>query len=401
MVQHTPGMERTTSTEAPPKDKLLFLARSLDFGGAERQLMTLARSLHQSGHDVRIAVFYGRGGLDAQTRSTGIPVMDLKKGGRWDLLPFLWRLIRFLRVARPAIIHGYLTVPNLLAVMLKPFVPGMRVVMGIRASNMELERYDWLSRLTARLEKIASRAADLLIVNSRAGRDYLLAQGFNPEKLRVVPNGIETRNFHPDPAARRGQRAGWGIKPDEHLIGLVGRWDPMKDHPNFLHAAALVIADHPTSRFICMGGGNIDYRHQLENLAESLGLGQKIKWMKPQVDLNPVYAALDILVSASRFGEGFSNVIGEAMAAGVPCVVTDVGDSAWIIGDTGRAVQPGNPDALAAAIADLLNLPPANLAAMGKRARIRIENHFSVDTLTRNTLEALSNLKDLTPKVLG
>lgn len=401
MVQHTPGMERSNSTEAPPKDKLLFLARSLDFGGAERQLMTLARSLHQSGHDVRIAVFYGRGGLDAQTRAAGVPVMDLKKGGRWDLLPFLRRLIRFLRAEKPAVIHGYLTVPNLLAVMLKPFVPGMRVVMGIRASNMELERYDWLLRLTARLEKIASRAADLLIVNSRAGRDYLIAQGFKPEKLRVVPNGIETRHFHPDAAARREQRAAWGIKPNERVIGLIGRWDPMKDHPSFLHAATLIITDHPTSRFICMGGGNIDYRNQLENLAQSLGIEQRIKWLEPQADLNPVYAALDILVSASRFGEGFSNVIGEAMAAGIPCVVTDVGDSAWIIGDTGRAVQPGNPDSLAAAIDDLLNLPPANLAAMGKRARIRIENHFSVDTLTRNTLEALSLLKDLTPKVLG
>ena len=372
--------------------KLLFLARALDFGGAERQLSTLTRLLRQAGHDVRIAVFYAGGGLEAETRATGVPISDLQKGGRWDLLPFLWRLFRLLRTERPALVHGYLTVPNLLAVLLKPCVPGARVVMGIRASNMDLDRYDWLSRLTARLERVASRGADLLIVNSRAGRDHLLAQGFAPGKLCVVPNGIDTGRFRPDPAARREQRAAWGIGEDERLIGLIARWDPMKDHPNFLRAAARVLADHPETRFVCMGGGDSAYRNQLESLAATLGLAETIAWREPQADLTPVYAALDILVSSSRFGEGFSNVIGEAMATGVPCVVTDVGDSAWIVGDTGRVALPGDAAALAAALKELLDLSPAARAALGERARARIKDNFSLESLTNNTQAALEPL---------
>lgn len=374
--------------------KLLFLARALDFGGAERQLSTLTRLLDQAGHDVRIAVFYAGGGLETETRAAGVPVVDLQKGGRWDLLPFLWRLFRLLRKERPAIVHGYLTVPNLLAVLLKPFLPGVRVVMGIRASNMDLDRYDWLSRLTTRLERIASWGADLLIVNSRAGRDHLLAQGFAPGKVCVVPNGIDTGRFRPDPAARREQRAAWGIGEDERLIGLIARWDPMKDHPNFLRAAARLHADHPGTRFVCMGGGDIAYRSQLESLAATLGLAEAIAWREPQAELTPVYAALDILVSASRFGEGFSNVIGEAMATGVPCVVTDVGDSAWIVGDTGRVAPPGDAAALAAAVDELLDLPPAARAALGERAHARIEQNFSLEALTNNTLAALGALCD-------
>jgi len=374
--------------------KVLFLARALDFGGAERQLSTLTRLLHQAGHDVRIAVFYAGGGLETETRAAGVPVMDLQKGGRWDLLPFLWRLFRLLRKEHPTIVHGYLTVPNLLAVLLKPCVPGVRVVMGIRASNMDLDHYDWLSRLTTRLERIASWGADLLIVNSKAGRDHLLAQGFAPGKVCVVPNGIDTVRFHPDPTARREQRAEWGIGENERLIGLIARWDPMKDHPNFLRAAARLLADHPGTRFVCMGGGDMAYRIQLESLAATLDLAGKITWLEPQAELAPVYAALDILVSASRFGEGFSNVIGEAMATGVPCVVTDVGDSAWIVGDTGRVAPPGDAAALAAAVNELLDLPDAARTALGERARARIEDNFSLEALTNNTLAVLGALSD-------
>jgi glycosyltransferase involved in cell wall biosynthesis len=377
--------------------KLLFLARALDFGGAERQLATLASRLHRAGHDVRIAVFYAGGGLEAETRAAGVPIVDLSKGGRWDLLPFLWRLIRLLRAERPAILHGYLTVPNLLAVLLKPCMPGAKVVMGVRASNMELDRYDWLSRLTARVERGVSRGADLIIVNSRAGRDHLLAQGFAPSQLYVVPNGIDTERFRPDPAARLCQRAAWGIGEEERLIGLVARWDPMKDHPNFLRAAARILADHPAARFVCMGGGDPDYRSRLETLAETLGLAGKIAWREPQADLNPVYAALDLLVSASRYGEGFSNVIGEAMATGVPCVVTDVGDSAWIVGETGRVAPPGDAAALAAAVDELLRLPAETLATLSLRARARMVDHFSVEALTKNTLAALATLRDFEP----
>ena len=256
--------------------KLLFLARALDYGGAERQLVILAGRLHAAGHDVRLAVFYPGGGLDAELRAAGVPVHFLEKAGRWDVLGFFRNLIRHARAERPALVHGYLTVPNILAVALKPWVPGLRVVFGLRASNIDLRRYDWLSRLTAGIECRLSRRADLLIVNSWAGRDHHIAQGFPPEKLRVIPNGIDTARFRPDPAARQRVRESWGVNADEALVGIIARFDPMKDHPGFLQAAARLAASHPAARFVCLGGGDPAYRAGIETMARDLGLGSRI-----------------------------------------------------------------------------------------------------------------------------
>lgn len=369
--------------------KLWFLARSLDHGGAERQLLVLARRLRDEGHDVGVAVFYPGGGLEPGFHQAGIPIYAFHKKGRWDVFGFLRDLVRWVRRERPSVVHAYLTVPNVLSILLKPWVPGLKVVFGVRVSD--LERYDALSRWSFRLECRLSRWADLVIANSRAGREYHLKRGFPAHTLKVIPNGIDTLDFRPDPVARRATRADWGVDDDAFLIGLIGRFDPMKDHPAFLQAAARLAEAHPQARFICMGGGDAVYRARLEELARQLGLGGKVLWRGARSDMPAVYPALDLLASSST-GEGFSNVIGEAMAAGVPCVVTDVGDSAWIVGDTGSVVPPGDPMALAAAWAEWLACPPEVRAAAGLRARARIERDFSVDALAANTLAALAAL---------
>lgn len=210
--------------------------------------------------------------------------------------------------------------------------------------------------------------------------------------MAVIPNGIDAERFHPDRKAGRRVRAEWGVGDDEFLIGIVGRFHPMKDHPNFLKAAALLARKRDDVRFVCVGDGPESYKSQLDKLVERLGLAQKLIWAGARSDMLAVYNALDIATSSSAYGEGFSNVVGEAMACGVPCVVTDVGDSAWIVGEAGRVVPPGDPEALASAWAEILALPKPEIEALSQMARHSIVTEFTCERLIERTEAAFQTV---------
>lgn len=322
------------------------MCRSLDIGGTERQIVSLAKGLHQLGHEIAVMVFYANGVLEKELHESGIPVIDLRKSGRWDVLPFFMRAVRVVRKLKPDVIHGFLGTSNILTAFLKPIFPNARVVWGVRASNVDLNRYDWLSGMSYRIERQLSRFADLIICNSRAGLEYASTHGYPRERMIVVPNGIDTERFKPDVATRDRIRAQWGVAENEILIGLVARLDPMKDHVTFFRAAAMLVRERPDVRFVCVGDGVGPYKNELYSLASELGLSGRLIWAGARQDMPAVYTALDIATSSSSYGEGFSNAIAEAMACGVPCVVTDVGDSALIVGGSGSVVPPLMPDAL-------------------------------------------------------
>lgn len=369
--------------------KIIFLIRSLNYGGAEQQLVILAQGLVELGHRVMVATFYSGDQLENDLRYSGVHVTTLNKQSRWDVLGFLWRLISLIRHERPDILHGYLPVPNLLTVLLKPLFSCIRVVWGVRASNMDLSRYDWLARVVFRLECFFSRFADLIIVNSNSGRNYHLKHGFPENKMVVVPNGIDTERFVHDTEARHRVRKEWGITDNEKLIGIVARLDPMKDHPTFLKAASSLAKERDDVHFICVGDGPEPYKSELKRLSCELGLESKLIWADTRRDMPAVYNAIDILTSSS-YGEGFPNVIGEAMACGVPCVVTDVGDSALIVGNTGIVVLPKSPETFKAGIERLLKT--TNYGLEGKQCRQKIVEQFSTHRLVMKTEEILSNL---------
>ena len=372
--------------------KILFLIRQLSTGGAERQVVLLARGLAERGHAVTVMVFYGGGALEPDLFSTSIRLIDLGKRGRWDNAVFLVRLVRALRQVNPDVIYSFLTVANLLTGLLGLLLPRVKRVWGLRASNMDLSRYDWLSQFTGRLESRLAQSADLIIANSETGRDAAIASGFPPERLRVVRNGVETKRFQPNPEDRARIRAEWRIGPEHFLVGLVGRLDPMKGHPDFIQAAARLRATHPDVRWVCVGEGPANYRQTLAAMAMSAGLADTLLWVGNRLDMPAVYNALDLAVSASIYGEGVSNMLGEAMASGVPCVTTKVGDSAWVVGDTGIVVPPGQPAALAEGITAQLERLTSEGESLRRVARRRIEAHLSVDALLDNTLSALKNL---------
>ena len=364
--------------------KILFLTRSLDYGGAERQLVLLARGLHQRGHEVAVAVCYPGGPLQAELMDAAVPVLSLDKRGRWDNLSFLVRLIRTVARQQPDILHSY--IGNLMTVPVKPFFPTLKIVWSIRSSYIDFSRYDWLLRVSYALTCRLTRWTDLIISNSHAGQQVHVADGYPADRTIVIPNGIDTDRFSPNPAARERMRVQWGVGPDEALVGLVGRVDPMKDHETFLQAAVLLLQERKRVRFVCVGDGPSDYKAALHDRAQVLRLTDHLLWVGAQSQVADVYNALDLLVNCS-YGEGFSNVLGEAMACGIPCVATNVGDSGLVIGEFGELVPTKDPVALKTGMQRVLDRTPC-----ATEIRRRIVEHFSVENLvlvSERTLMAL------------
>jgi glycosyltransferase involved in cell wall biosynthesis len=367
--------------------RILFLVRMLEGGGAERQLLVLAGGLQRRGHEVTIAAYYSSGPDEVEIPATGVRYVSLEKRGFWDLVGFFSRMLRLARRLNPDVVHGYMDVGNIVAIALKPFLTSTRIVWGIRASNFDLTAYDLAGRVLSRMLVFVSRWVDLIICNSRAGAAHVVAHGYPGDRVEVVPNGVDTERFRPLPEAKARIRAEWGIGLDQPVIGLVARPDPMKDYANFTAAARILAARHPEARFVCAGDWIEPYRSAALQILRESGLGERLLWRGFVQDMPSFYNALDISTSSSAFGEGVSNAIAESMACGVPCAVTDVGDSRLLVGDLGIVVPPRNPAALADAWTALLERrsPEVSFAC-----RARIMREFSVDALVERTERLLS-----------
>jgi glycosyltransferase involved in cell wall biosynthesis len=402
-AMHSTTMQRldaTTANENRAQDRpakgtsarcrVLFVIRALTCGGAERQLIELVRGIDKQRFLVTVATFYDGGAFDAEMRAIEeTRVVGLQKKGRWDIARFLARFVRLVREVRPDVVHGYMGIANELTLLAR-VVSGARAVWGIRGSACDYTGYnDWGRGFSDWVGMKLSRFADCIIVNSEAGRAEHVADGYEGRRMKVIHNGIDTMRFCPDPEAGSRVRREWGVPPAVPLIGIVARLDPMKGHSIFLRAAALMGRRRPEVRFVCVGDGPEPYKARLHAEAVELELGSRLEWRGALNNVTAAYNALTILTSSSLFGEGFSNVIGEAMACGTPVVATDVGDAALIVNDPRRVVAPGCPEKLVEAWEEVLNEEPAALDRHAKQGRERIIGEYGMTQLVSRTEAAL------------
>jgi len=373
--------------------RILFLARSLVLGGAERQFVGLARGLRRRGHEVAVAVCYAGQAFEEELLADGVVIHDLAKGGRWDAIGFLARLARLVRSERPDILHSWGNA-NIFAAAVKPFLRSTRVVWGIRTAKSDLRAYDLVMRLNPWLERRFASLADAVIVNSEAGRRQAVVNGLDDRKMVVIPNGIDCEIFHPDPVGRGITRRDWGIPDGAFLVGMVARLDPVKNHGSFIQAASRVATAAGNARFVLVQDGERPgYRKELERLASDLGLSGKIVWASRGKATSAVYSAFDLAVLSSNPGESFPNVVAEAMACGTPVVTTDTGDAALIVGELGIVVSPGDPAALARAMLAALDGGRREGRPLPDRLRQRIQDNYSIDVLLGRTERALERVR--------
>ena len=346
-------------------------------GGAERQLANLAKGLAARGHEVSVAALREGGEFEAELVTAGIAVLNVRARGPVWSPGAVWRLLSALRRCRPELVYSFMPVPNVLAALLCPVAGRWRLFWGVRASSIGNDALDWRDRFVDTMQRWFARVPERIVCNSRAGRDHLIAKGFPPANVVVVPNGIDTNVFSPRPDLRCALRREWGVGDADILVGIVGRIDPLKDHATFLGAGALAAKRVPSLRLVVVGSGDQALRDRLRGLAEELGIGDRVVWAGARGDMPAVYSALDLLCLSSTT-EGFPNVIGEAMACGTPCVGTDVGDVAWIIGRDDRVAPPGDQGALAACMNSAIG---EGAARQAREIRERVVENFSINSL--------------------
>jgi glycosyltransferase involved in cell wall biosynthesis len=339
---------------------ILHVISGLGIGGAEASLVQIATALQARGMPQHVVCVGAIEDYTAELRSRGVGVTVLGIDGVTHLPAGIIRIARLVRQADPTVVQGWMYHGNLLAALAHRLSGRRRrLYWNLRASNVDAARYGRVVRLGAWL----SRSPDVVIANSRAGVKFHVDQGFKPRRIEVIGNGIDTQKFQPDMAARAAVRAELGIAEEAIVAIHAARVDPMKDHATLLAALSAV----PNITGLLVGAGT-----------ERLSVPQKIRALGLRYDLPRLYAAADIVVSSSAFGEGFSNVIGEGMSVGLVPITTDVGDAHEITGDSGYVVAPGDVAALADALAAAARWPAAERHARGLRARARIAELYPV-----------------------
>jgi glycosyltransferase involved in cell wall biosynthesis len=341
-------------------------------------LYKLLFMMNREDFDPRVVSLTDIGPVGEKIYALGVPVQGV--GMRRGILDpaKLWSLARQFKAERNHVVQTWMYHADLLGGLAAHWGGGIPVIWGIRHSNLDPEVNKrttiWTAKICARL---SHRLPTRIVCCSETSRRVHIALGYAEDKMVVIPNGFDTNVFMPNPEARFSVREELGIPQEALLIGLVGRFDSQKDHHNFIKAAARLIIDYPHVFFLLCGDGISWDNALLAGWIKEAGLQQHFYLLGRREDIPQLTAALDIASLSSCF-EAFPNVIGEAMSCGVPCVVTDVGDSALIVGETGLVVPPRDPEALAQAWKKLIRIGDDERRKLGEAARRRILDNFSL-----------------------
>jgi glycosyltransferase involved in cell wall biosynthesis len=361
--------------------RVAHLITGLGTGGAELALARLIPGLERRGIRNHVISLIRPGPTARPIQQAGATVSSLDMRPGRPSLSALPRLAAQVRAFRPDILQTWLYHANLLGTLASSVVGPRAVLWNIRSSDMDMSHYRRLSGWTVRACARLSGLPAAVVINSQAGLEYHAALGYRPRRWVVIPNGIDTDVFRSDAGARAALREELRLPPDTLLIGYVARLDPMKDHTTFFEAARLILGAEEGVHFIVCGEGMNPENPAMVGILADPGIRSRVHFLGRREDIPRLTAALDLATLASAFGEGFPTVVAEAMASGVPCVVTDVGDAADIVGHTGRVVPRRDPQALAQGWLELMRGGRDARLRLGQEARLRVEERYSLGTM--------------------
>ncbi len=348
-------------------------------GGAERMLARVLTRLRPDEFDVKVFSLNEFGTSGQQLTDAGIPVhaMELLKRrvNPLDIAVLARELKRF----QPDVVQCWMYLGNLYGGLAAKLVRrDLPVIWNIRHSTLDPHLDSRSLRFSAWIGgKLSRWVPDRIVLNAEGARAAHRQAGYVDDKLEVIPNGFDIGVFRPDPASRQRIREELSITNDTPLVGIVGRFHPHKDHRTFVQAARVVADRVPSAHFVLVGYDQVYTLSDVWSWIDAVGLRERFHLLGLRSDVAAIDASLDVAVCSSTT-EGFPNVVGEAMSCGVPCVATDVGECAEIIGDTGGIVPKQDPQRLGEAIVELLVLPHEARAALGQAARRRVVESYDI-----------------------
>lgn len=357
--------------------KVIHIITGTNIGGAE---IMLQRFLAAQGSDVAkhsVVALLRDGAIAEQIRSLGVSLtsLDLHRGK--ITLQSISRLRSIIKKQAPDIVHGWMYHGCMAAwvARLGSGRTGPGLVWAIHHSLQNIRKEKPTSQLLVRVLAMLSGKADLITYCSKNSRRQHEKVGFSAKRTSLIPNAIDTEVFRPDVDARGRLEALCEISDNRILIGNFARSHPMKDHVSMVRATAILLKRGYDVHSVIIGAGTPSSTAMAE--AQTLRIADRVSAFEARNDVAKLVPGLDIFFLSSAWGEAFPLSVAEAMAAEVPCVVTDVGDCAYLVGNSGIVVSCGVPELQTNAIADLLDAGPEQRAELGRKARARITKEFS------------------------
>ncbi len=364
------------------KITILYIITGLDTGGAEIMLCNLLAGINKEKIFPVVISLAGEGSLSPQLEGMGVRVYNMNM--RQGKIPSLGDIVKIIKLAgriRPDIIHGWMYHGNLAALLTRFFLfRSIRVLWTIHHSVSSIVQEKPMTAKVIRAGAWLSGLPSRIIYVSEVSRKQHALLGYSEKKAGVITNGVDINSFVPATDSGRSLREELKLPGGIFLVGLLARYHPMKDHENFLQAAALLQKRKGNVHFI-LAGTNVDWNNTaLKEILQRLQI-QHISILGERSDSRALIGALDILSLSSAYGEAFPLVILEAMSCEVPCVATDVGDIAIIIGDTGQVVPPRNSSALADAWENMMRRSTEERKALGKAAREKVSREYTLESV--------------------
>ncbi len=367
--------------------KITHIITDLDTGGAEMMLYKLLASLRDEALNSSVISLMGRGKITEQIETLGVKVetLDLGQGARpsWQTIK---KLRQIMRSFNPDIVQGWMYHGNIVATaavfLFDPMHRKKKLFWNVRQTLYDINSEKIQTRWLIVLGRWLSFFPHSIIYNSSLSAEQHCDIGFLSKKTKIIPNGFDLQKFRPDKNRRQQLRKELEVSESTILVGHISRLHPMKDHATLLrtidHAVDSLYSTGSKQKvlFLLIGHG----------VTSDLSNNLSIRFLGERSDVPRIMSALDIAVSSSAWGEGFPNVIGEAMASEVPCVVTDVGDSAYIVGQYGRVCPVGDDQCIASSLLQLIGNKQERKIS-GKQARKRIEKNYSMDKIKKEYLK--------------
>jgi len=364
-----------------PLIKILHLITGLSTGGAERALVRLIESSDRTRFEHHVISLIDKGTQGVLLDKMGVPVYALGMKGPLTFPMAIYKTRKIRQTIKPDVVHGWMYHGGLMALWAGSDIPK---ILGVRHSLHGLDNEKFLTRFIIRRLGNNSKRFSAIIYNSALSRKQHESLGYSSLNASVLPNGFDCRQFSPDEDQRKQSRKALMVSDNELLFGHIARYHPMKNHLGLIEAFSKLTEKHPSGKLLLIGRDVNKENQQLIQEIKRVGLEDRILLLGERNDIPALLNGMDYLVSPSLWGEGFPNVIGEAMACGTPCIATDVGDSAFVINDAGFVVPPGNAEAMAAAMIQAAQHTPEMQTQLGNKARQRILDHFRQEMIAES-----------------